>query len=181
MDNKKSNTDALEVGNILSETQYYTVTGKDHDKIHVKNERDFEFSIANAIVEEGMYSANQYDPLNVQKVSRSELINILANVGDTVFTAKYNKQPKAEDINNALESINKGRIISNKEIAKVVKDAFDGTERVIVGKLLSVETGFGRSQVIDLEIPYDKNRVRQIDHRTLSEIIFKGIKYIAKK
>lgn len=45
---------------------------------------------------------------------------------------------------------------------------------------LETNNEMGRSSAIDLEIEKDKNRLRQIDHRTINYLIFKGIKYIVK-
>lgn len=57
----------------------------------------------------------------------------------------------------------------------------DGTPRVLVGRLLSSENLLGRSNAEDLMLPAsEKNRMRQIDHRTLESVIVKGTKYTVK-
>ena len=59
----------------------------------------------------------------------------------------------------------------------------NGEERQITARMINVENGFGRSNVIDLEIALNDpkaNAVRQIDHRTLNWIILKGVKYSVK-
>lgn len=184
MANRRCNVAELQPGDILSETQYYTVQHVDGlGQVAVKNERGLQFTIGKTIVEEGIYSASQYE--TEEKVNRTQLIEILSNVGDTVFTAVFNKQPTAKEINEGISAINKGKILKNTEIAKVVKDAFDGTERTIRARLISVETGFGRSKVIDLDIERGDgewdNRIRQIDHRSIRVIIWKGTKYYCDK
>lgn len=179
----KSRVANVNVGDYLSETQYYRVTSKQSSKINVENERGFSFGVSNNIVEEGMYSANQFT--EEKKVSRTELINIFSKVGDTVFTVNFNKQPKEKDISNALIKINGGKFASNAEIRRLVKEAYQGEERTLTGYLLSTETGFGRSSVIDLEAERGSNpewdgRQRQVDHRTLNWLIHKNVKYIVK-
>lgn len=184
----KSNFLALKPGEVLSETQYYTVV-KVHDfglqsTVVVRNERGFEFSIGKNIVEEGIYSASQFN--ETVEVTRTELIDIFRKVGDTVFTVCFNKQPAAEDINAAIESTNKGKILPIKEMKKIIKEAFKGEERILTGYLVSTETGFGRSMVIDLALERGDNpnwdaRLRQVDHRTLNWIISKNVKYVVKK
>lgn len=182
---KKSMISDIQVGDHLSETQYYEVIQVHDGGIRVKNERGFEFTIASGIVEEGIFSANQFT--EAKEVTRTELIEIFSHVGDTVFTVNFNKQPTAKAINEAIESTNKGKILPIKEMKKLIKDAFDGEERTLVGYLISTETGFGRSMVIDLEADTSKStsewdsRIRQVDHRTLNWLISKNVKYTVKK
>lgn len=56
----------------------------------------------------------------------------------------------------------------------------DGTERTLVGRLINTENHMGRSNVEDL-LTTDKNRLRQVDHRTVKSLILKGVKYNVKK
>ena len=52
----------------------------------------------------------------------------------------------------------------------------DGTLRTLRGRMIERETGFGRSQVADLDLPNPYN-LRQVDHRTLNVLILDGVKY----
>jgi len=61
----------------------------------------------------------------------------------------------------------------------VVYDKQDGTERILVGKLLDTENHMGRSNAIDLEVTSGPPQ-RQIDHRTLKSLVLRGTKYVAK-
>lgn len=185
---KRTDVEKLTVGSFLSETQYYIVTGIEASgKVIVRNERGLEFGISKGIVEEGMFSAGQAE--EIVELTRTELIEKFKHVGDTVFTVCFNKQPAATEINEAIEKCNKGKILSIKDMKKVVKEAFKGEERVLTGYLISTETGFGRSMVIDLDLPYQLNdstnkydtRIRQVDHRTLNWLVFKNVKYVVKK
>lgn len=57
----------------------------------------------------------------------------------------------------------------------------NGEERTLRGRLLKPEPLLGRSYVEDLDLgSEDKNRRRQVDHRTISEIIVNGVKYVVK-
>jgi hypothetical protein len=185
---QKCSVGKIGIGSKLSETQYYTVIDVNVDNITVRNERGMEFNVSHAIVEEGMYSSDQYtlDPEHELQVTRTELIEIFRKVGDTVFTVCFNKQPDAETINNAIESLNNGKILPIKEMKKVVKEAFKGEVRILTGYLIATETGFGRSMVIDLELIRGENplwdaRIRQVDHRSLNWLIWKNTKYTVKK
>ena len=55
----------------------------------------------------------------------------------------------------------------------------DGTERVLRGRLIQPEPLLGRSMVEDLDVT-DKNRLRQVDHRTINYLIVDCIKYTVK-
>lgn len=184
---KKLDFVSLKKGDFLSETQYYIVTDVVdfglQSVVKVKNERGFEFSIGRNIIEEGSYSASQFS--EIKEVTRTDLIEVFRQVGDTVFTVCFNKQPAAEDINKAIESTNKGKILPMKDMKKIIKEAFKGEERILTGYLIKTETGFGRSMVIDLALERGDNpewdaRIRQVDHRTLNWLIHKNIKYVVK-
>lgn len=189
---KKSDVSRLKVGDRLSETQYYEVlTIAPSGTVEVKNERGFTFGIGYGIVEEGIFSADQFN--EEVFLTRTELIKRFAECGDTVFTVNYHKQAEMKDINDAIESVNRGKILPIAEIKKLVKTAYKGEERTLTGYLISVETGFGRSLVIDLKADASKStpataekaawdsRIRQVDHRSLNWLIQKNIKYTVKK
>jgi hypothetical protein len=60
-------------------------------------------------------------------------------------------------------------------------DKADGSERVLRGKLVAPEPLLGRSMVEDLDLAAsEKNRLRQVDHRTINWIIVEGVKYTVK-
>ena len=88
---KKSNFKELRVGDHLSEIQYYEVLEKNGNKVQVKNERGMTFNVSSAIVEEGMYSATQH--VETTDVTRTEMVAILEQAGETVFTVCFKKKP----------------------------------------------------------------------------------------
>lgn len=180
---KKTELSDLKIGSYLSETQYYRVTGISFDgKVTVMNERGLEFKVSREIVEEGMYSADQ--ALEIKPVTRTELIEIFSHVGDTVFTVCYNKQTDVKDIIKVIDQSTS--VDSHYVLGKKIKEAFKGEERILTGYLLSTETGFGRSIVIDLALDRGTNinwdaRIRQVDHRSLNWLVHKNVKYTVKK
>ena len=56
----------------------------------------------------------------------------------------------------------------------------DGNERTMIAKLVGGEPKMGRTNVMDLEVTTG-HPLRQIDNRTLSQLILKGTKYTLKK
>jgi len=55
----------------------------------------------------------------------------------------------------------------------------DGTERTLRGRLVKPEPLLGRSMVEDLD-ETGKNRMRQVDHRTIKFLVVDGVKYVVK-
>jgi hypothetical protein len=144
----------------------------------VTNEEGLSWEITNGIVEKECYTANQAE--EEIKVSRTELIDIFSKVGDTIFTVNFDKLPTAEDF-LALTRGEGGKIRSFEEMTKDFKK-FKGENRTIVGYMIKIENGFGRSLVIQAfyKDEKDKKSFRQIDHRTLNWLIFKNKKYVVK-
>lgn len=143
----------------------------------VSNETGFTWDISNDVLKEECISASEFS--EEIKVSRTELIEKFNNVGATVFTVNFDKSPSPEDYLAATRG--KGNIILSFDDMKKQFKKIKGENRTLVGYMIKVENGFGRSNVIDLEIPHDQHRIRQVDHRSLNWLIVNGIKYIVKK
>lgn len=178
----KTDFSKLKVGSRLSETQYYEVIEIKKislaGAVKVCNERGFEFHISEKIVEEGMYSADQYN--QELPCSKTEAIEVLINAKDCIFTVSFNKMPDEKTVADTL--VKNAAMITgdSKALKKFAKDVVKGEERILTGYLLSTEPHFGRSTVVDLSIPKEQNRVRQVDHRNINFIIYQNKKYICK-
>lgn len=180
---KKCKFDQIKVGDYLSETQYYEVFSVSDKEIAVRNARGLEMDVDRGIVEEGMYTCNQF--AEEVKVSRTEMCEILEKVGDAVFTVNFNKQVKDKEVTDAImktlleeEEVDEAQL--SKLVKKSVKDALKGQERTLIGFLIQSEPKMGRSQVVDLQIPEGKSGVRLVDHRTMNWLIVKNVKYSLK-
>lgn len=186
----KSQITKIKRETVLSEIQYYTVVDVVSDIVKVRNERGFEFHIQNKIVEEGSFSADQFD--KQEKITKTEMGELFSSIGDTVFTVNFNKQVKKEDVKAALDTLyaNKGgAIISksdfDKKVKSILSNVYEGEERTLVGYRISSDVVLGRSTVIDLNIVADPSktydvRLRQVDHRSINWLIYKNVKYIVK-
>lgn len=174
----------LEVGDRLSRTQYYKVISKEYYScVRVENEYGFQFNIDGLdILEHEFVSADQF--AEEEKVSRTELAEILMGARDSIFTVCFLKQVKTSELTEAIEGLldRKGRKRDlKKDASALAKKMIKGEERELVGYLLRTEPKMGRSLVVDLEVPIDEHRIRLVDHRTLQWIIFKNKKYIVKR
>jgi hypothetical protein len=185
MPNLNIDSEQLQVGEYLSEVQYYKIVGVDTKTVTVVNERGFEFKVSKGIIAEGMYSASQY---KIEKqVTRTEICEELEQAGNQIFTVNFYKQVKEKNVQEKLLSAINSKNdspLSKTEITKVLKKVskslLQGEERTLIGYLLKVEPKVGRSTVIDLELSADQYRVRQVDHRTINWLIIKNVKYIVK-
>jgi len=178
------NISKVEHGQFLSRLQFYQVKGEDYHGLRIENDRGFGFSVSDNIVENEFFSADQFN--EEKAVTRTELIEIFSRAFGALFTVEFNKQPKAKDVNEAIASLNKGRIMSQRDMKKTITAAFKGKYRKLIGYLVKPETGLGRSVCIDLEKERGDNpdwdaRIVQVDHRTIKSLIFQNVKYTVKK
>ena len=179
------NTNLLKVGDIVSETQYYKVTGKNvngitGNNINFTNEKGSPIQVGIGIVSNDMFSANQFT--EEKKVTATELAEIFSKVGDVVFEVSFNKLPQAKDINETINGLNGGSFPSNKQLKEAITNAYKGEERILRGYLLSIEPLMGRAKVVDLEIRLDESNsdpgYRLVDFRQLNYLINRGVKYM---
>ena len=170
--------DKINTGDFMSETQYYRVSQKFDDRIKVVNERGFEFDIGKNIIEEGLYSAHQFD--HEYPVTRTELINKLSTAGDCVFMVNFNKKIDRRKLEEKLNHLVRNSTDLSHIASELRKEIHKkGENRTLIGYLVKMETGFGRSVVVDLEAEGSSN-LKQVDHRTLNWMIYKNVKYIVK-
>lgn len=170
----KVNVGELQTGDYLSETQYYKVLSRKQGGIEVENERGFKFNISEPIIQEGCYSSNQFT--DEEKVTQTELADILQNAGDSVFSINFNKKTKPEDVLAELKKLPKKEFT-----VKAMKTAIAGEARTMVAHRVSSEPSLGRTQVVDLETEIGGRRLRLIDHRTINWIVLKNVRYVLKR
>ncbi|NCS83382.1 MAG: hypothetical protein GW759_00330, partial [Cyanobacteria bacterium] len=148
------NVENIEVGEHLAEIQYYQVVKVNPKTIKVVSDKGVESNIDKDLVLE-MYSASQYQ---IEKsITRTEVNNILANIGQQIFTINFNKQVKQDDIKNKLLTAIKdeeGNPLTYEQIEKnlktISKELNKGEERTLIGYLLEINNEMGRSSAIDL-------------------------------
>ena len=173
---KKSKFCDLNVGDRLSETQHYTIIKKTEKAVTLKNERGFEYDATTSVVEEGMYSATQYD--KQERVSRTQLIEILENSGGTVFQVNFNKKATYSTVSEKLAEANVRDLGDPSALRQLSENLLLGEERTLTGYLVHTEPKLGRSQVVDLEVPTGQHNLRLVDHRTINWLILKNVRYI---
>lgn len=63
--------------------------------------------------------------------------------------------------------------------ARIAKEVSEGEKVTHTGYLTSAQEKLGRSLMIELNEPYGKG-FRLVDHRTIEELIVKGVRYSLK-
>ena len=94
--------------------------------------------------------------------------------GESVFTVTFNTKVDDAHIKKVLSEA--GAKPDNKKIAKAV---ITGNEKTMSCYLTDSLNQLGRSLVIDLDAPHGMN-FRQVDHRSISALIHKNVKYVLK-
>lgn len=180
-----TNFNKLEVGSVLSETQYYKVVKKVGDKVEFVTDNGETVTVNRGYVESLIVSADQYS--REEKITRTELAEMLIQNRNVVMTLNFNKQVKEADVAAEIQAAYENS--TPKEFAakmkKAVKKGLNGEERTMTGRHHGGKDDFGRLHFIDMDILKDASksydtRQRLVDPRTLNWLIVNGVKYIAK-
>lgn len=178
----------LQVGEVLSETQFYTVDKIAGKKVQLVNDSNEKIVVDDKYAEACLVSADQFS--STEALTRTEMAEKVINSVRIAMTVNFNKQVKPADVKNALVALypNKGGIISLAQYKKEVSKAINlkGEERTMIGRHYGSVDDFGRVSFVDMKAirkvgaDYD-SRMRLIDPRTLNWAIIAGVKYTIKK
>ena len=174
----KCRAEDLKEGEWLSGTVYYKVGKRVGTSHEVSDAFGRRLTVGNTILQDEMISAAQYD--NEVRVTRSEMVEKLINAGDCTFTIQFRKQLTGKDVCDKLERDNFSTQPAAKKVKLCGQSIKLGEVRTLVGYVRNTEHVMGRSNVVDLGIPFSQHRERQVDHRTLESLILKRVKYILK-
>lgn len=174
----KWNPSKLAVGDWFSENQYYKITDTSSAQMieaKVMNESGETYCIPIHQLHD-MYCGNLFE--EEKQVTRTELVEILLNARESVFTCTFHKKVTPEYVKDLLTSVSSDTELQAKckELSKLISL---GEETTLTCFLLKSEEKLGRSCVIDLNEPHGKN-FRQIDHRSITSIILQNVKYSMK-
>lgn len=167
----------IKKNDILSRTSYIQVidTGS---SVRVKNTTGLTWGIENNILQNECKSANWFN--KEEYISRTRICEILESTNGAVFSVTFNKQITRDDTTNYIKQYDKKEL----NIDQFTDAVSSGEERTLIGHLIDTKQEFGRYKVIDLEIQFNDckaHALRQVDSKTISELIFNGVKYKVKK
>lgn len=165
----------MTVGDWFSFTNYVKVLGIKGDKVTVINQREVSWEMTKDILQE-------YDSSSLfekeEFITRTEMIQKLKEAKDSIFQVSFLKKINENEV---MEKITQNLDIfdDEKKLKKFSKHILEGEECVITAKLKNKEK-LGRTVVEDLTASSSYN-IRQVDHRTIYELILRGVKYSLKK
>lgn len=175
----------LEVGEVLSETQYYKVKEINTNSVDVVNDLGQEIELSGEYVNVLLQSASQFG--NTEKVNKTKLTELIKGSSYQAITVNFNKQVKEADV--VEEIMGAYEASTPKDFKKALKSAVKrsqlGEERTMVGRHFGTTDEFGRIHFIDMNIErkegsdYD-TRQRLVDPRTANWAIINGVKYVVK-
>jgi len=179
----------VNVGEYLSEVQYYRVIDKTSSGADVRNLRGFEFHIAAPILEEGCLTAGQF--AKEVKISKTDCVKKMLDAKADVFTVNFNKQPTSDSHGAILSKATVADLSDPTRLKKLSKELEKGEPRTLVGHLVDAEPLLGRSKVIDLEEHFknierrkkkepEVSELKQVDHRHINWLILDNVKYVVK-
>lgn len=177
----------LKVGEVLSETQFYTVDKVKGNKVQLSTDSGEAIVVDSTYAESFLASSAQFT--ETKKLTRTELTELVIASARLAMTVNFNKKVAVADVKKALHALypNKGGIVSEAQFKKNVNKAVDlkGEERTMVGRHYGTTDSTGRLQFIDMKAirkvgaDYD-SRQRLVDPRTLNWAIMAGVKYQVK-
>jgi hypothetical protein len=165
----------LAVNNWFSSTSYYKVLNvKSADEVEVSqmSQQSANLMMSRDILETEMHSALVFE--KEEKISRTQVIEKLLEVGETVFTVQFNKKVDEARVKKILEGAS-----AKSDLKKLSKEIVTGEECTLSCFLTSADNQLGRSSIIDVNAPYGRG-FRQVDHRTINWLILKNVKYVVK-
>lgn len=172
----------LKTGEVLSETQFYTVEKIVGDKVQLKNDNGENVIVNNKYVENMLNSSQQVT--STEKLTRTELTEKFLSHPRIAMTVNFNKQVKPTDIKKEIVNLypNKGgKLMSESDFKKHVSKALNlkGEERTMVGRHYGEQDANGRVPFIDMQVTTGI-RQRLVDPRTLNWMIVNGVRYEVK-
>ena len=115
------------------------------------------------------------------KLSRTKLIEKLEEARRIICKVKFQKKVKPEETQALLEDAELETADQRKEMVQRILNS--GEERELTGLLVRSSREWARSTMLDLHV-YMENQAagfraaeRQVDHRSLSEVIYGGTRY----
>lgn len=179
----------LETGEVLSESQYYTVEKIADDKEKVQlGTANGSIVVSREYADTYLNSANQH--ISEEKLNQTELINIVLSnprIAMSIYFQKAGKKKTKKAINDELESrsaklqadfMAKGAVALKEALQNPVTDFVPGEMRLIKGYFTGSQDERGRFNFVDMEDP--KKLTKGVDSRTIQYVIVNNIKYKLK-
>ena len=165
----------LKKGDWASCVVYYQK--KDDDSTSYMNHLGQTLRISDKIVANECRAADQFE--SEEKIGKKRLRDIMLHEsGNAVFTVKFTKQKQVKDLEEQIDEVADGWYKFTKKRRRTeAKKLKLGDERPMTCYMKSHKEDLGRLQVIDLNAE-GEHKDRQVDLRTVTELIINNKKYI---
>lgn len=167
------------MGDWFSQINYYKVReliDKENVKVSTTKNSKEEITMSRDILEYEMHSATI--SAKEEKKPRTEVVDLLMNAKQAVFTIKFNKKVDDAHVKEILGGV-KEKKPNGKDLKRLAAELVVGKESEMTCCLGSSDGFLGRSTVLDLNAPPGMN-FRQVDHRTIQWLVLKNVKYTVK-
>jgi len=175
------NSSKLAVGNWFSQSVYYKVKEiVDKDNVSVKTSTsDAQLTLSKDILVTEMNSGSAF--ASTEKVSRTDMIEKILDAKESVMTIKFHKKLDDAWVREILTGNikNQKQLGDAKLVKQVAKELVGGKDVEMTCHLSGGESTLGRSLILDLGSKAGMN-FRQVDHRTVEELIIQNKKYVLK-
>lgn len=94
-----------------------------------------------------MYSGTLFN--KEVKITRTEMVELLLNAKETVFTVTFRKKITPEDVQEVLRTVKSQKDLVSRQ-KKLAHELVEGQQTTITGFLVKTEDKLGRSTIIDL-------------------------------
>ena len=180
-DADKWNGSKLSIGNWFSSVVYYkvrNVVDKDNCMVSTSKNSSKELKMSRDILEFEMHSGEHFK--EQKKITRTEMVDNILAAKETILTVSFNKKIDDAHVKEVLGKVSAKDLKDDKKVKTLAKELTAGKEHTMTCHLLEGSDGsLGRLKCLDLKAPHGMN-FRQIDLRTVNELIVKNVKYSMK-
>lgn len=169
-------TDNLKKGDWLSRISYIRILEQTSKGYRVENASGFSWTIGEDIIENECEPAFECE--GTENMTQTQLVDLLlTEARGCVVEVRFTKKQTPERILQQLSGTDVSSM-SKAAAKKFASQLLIGEERVLVGYVIGTDMS-GRIKMVDLNIS-DKNNVRLVDPRTLSEVTLRKKKYVKR-
>lgn len=168
---------------ILSATVYYIVDDiegsslKVHDLSHGHgNLPNNSLNYGKSVAERESYTASQFE--REEKCCRTKIVEALSNAGDSVFTVEFKTSKNEHRILRGRKLGLPDTIYGRTEVIDFDVDTFSHNVKDEDGNIVHKRGDTFPSSITQEE--KEKHQRRQVDHRTITSLILKNVKYVKK-
>lgn len=171
----------LQVGEVLSESQYYKVEKVQGNKVQLATEEGSSIVVDSGYVDKMLQSATQFE--TTEKITRTEMAELFVSNSRIAMTVMFNKQLAPKAVTDAISGIYSqlGLGMTQADFTKRVKGVVNlkGDERVMTGRHYGGVDVNGRVSFVDMNVQ-SGNPNRLVDPRTINYLIVNNVKYLIK-